>query len=356
MHLLQLRLGRLRPGPHARLRRPPLRGDRIGSRHEHRTSQPTCRRRSTRSTSAAARPACSQPGDVRHIFCGLAPAVHLRLRPRDHGRVRSRPARPRHPGRASARGREPPQLRSSKLCRSQRAPQSAACTRPSSAWLRSSASVRAGVSNLSLDLIAGLPHQTEGSWRRRLSRLSRPVSRTSASTCSRSTTTRAWAGKCFAAVIVTVRRLVPSDDDSVRLYEMACDLLEGAGIEQYEISNFARPGFASRHNLKYWERKPTLASAWMPIPCCAHGQAAFASRTPTSRHLPRTPGPGRARSNVLGTARDQRADFINGEQAFEEALFLGLRINKGLSLDELAAGVWPGVRRQYSSRPDRVGR
>ena len=51
---------------------------------------------------------------------------------------------------------------------------------------------------------------------------------------------------------------VPDDDLTAGFYEIACERLNGAGIEQYEISNFARAGHEARHNLKYWTRQPYL--------------------------------------------------------------------------------------------------
>ena len=51
---------------------------------------------------------------------------------------------------------------------------------------------------------------------------------------------------------------VPDDDLTAEFYETACERLNAAGVHQYEISNFARTGFESRHNLKYWTRQPYL--------------------------------------------------------------------------------------------------
>src|SRR5258708_25562872 len=51
---------------------------------------------------------------------------------------------------------------------------------------------------------------------------------------------------------------VPDDDATAGFYETAIARLNGAGIAQYEISNFARPGFESQHNLRYWLRRPYL--------------------------------------------------------------------------------------------------
>ena len=49
---------------------------------------------------------------------------------------------------------------------------------------------------------------------------------------------------------------VPDEDSTADFYVAACERLEAAGVKQYEISNFARLGSESRHNLKYWTRQP----------------------------------------------------------------------------------------------------
>ena len=51
---------------------------------------------------------------------------------------------------------------------------------------------------------------------------------------------------------------VPDDELTADFYETACERLNAAGVRQYEISNFARPGQESRHNLKYWKRQPYM--------------------------------------------------------------------------------------------------
>src|SRR6266849_5650733 len=97
----------------------------------------------------------------------------------------------------------------------------------------------AGIENVSFDLIAGVPEHVsvyllevdEGS------RLGGEIFR---------------GGKRYSAGDV------PSDDDMAEFYETACSVLEGTGYQHYEISNWAKPGFASRHNLKYWRREAYL--------------------------------------------------------------------------------------------------
>ena len=80
--------------------------------------------------------------------------------------------------------------------------------------------------------------------------------RTSPSTCSKSTKTAGSASE----VLLNGKRYgapdVPSDELTAELYETAVDELRRLGIHRYEISNFARPGFESLHNLKYWRLEP----------------------------------------------------------------------------------------------------
>jgi putative oxygen-independent coproporphyrinogen III oxidase len=115
-----------------------------------------------------------------------------------------------------------------------------------------------GFDNISLDLIAGLPHQAEASWRATLraalglrpehlslylfeidekSRLGGEVLR--------------HGGRYHA-------QFVPDENFMADAYESARAMLREAGYTQYEISNFALPGFESAHNLKYWQLKPYL--------------------------------------------------------------------------------------------------
>ena len=121
-----------------------------------------------------------------------------------------------------------------------------------------------GIGNISLDLIAGLPHQTEESWNFSLGEtLATGVPHVSVYMLevdedSRLGTELLAGGSRYHA------HFVPDDDLTADLYLAACERLEKGGVQQYEISNFARPvthGIGlrdSRHNLKYWTRQPYL--------------------------------------------------------------------------------------------------
>ena len=117
---------------------------------------------------------------------------------------------------------------------------------------------RAGIPNLGLDLIAGLPHQTEASWLHSLDQaIATGVPHLSVYLLELDEDSR-LGREALASGTRYGAATLPTDDEAAHFYELACTRLDSAGIPQYEISNFARPGFRSRHNLKYWHRQPYL--------------------------------------------------------------------------------------------------
>jgi oxygen-independent coproporphyrinogen-3 oxidase len=114
----------------------------------------------------------------------------------------------------------------------------------------------AGIRNFNIDLIAGLSGQTESSWRESLEwveRLAAPhvsVYMLEVDDDSRLGRELRLGGARYGAAET------PGEDASAEFYEMAVERLAAIGIPRYEISNFARPGLESRHNLKYWTLEP----------------------------------------------------------------------------------------------------
>jgi oxygen-independent coproporphyrinogen-3 oxidase len=114
----------------------------------------------------------------------------------------------------------------------------------------------AGIDNINVDLIAGLPGQTAASWQSSLDWIGaiRPphvsVYMLEVDEDSRLGQEVLLNGKRYGAPSV------PSDELIAQFYETAVSYLSGLGIQRYEISNFARPGFESLHNLKYWRLEP----------------------------------------------------------------------------------------------------
>jgi oxygen-independent coproporphyrinogen-3 oxidase len=113
-----------------------------------------------------------------------------------------------------------------------------------------------GIGNYNIDLIAGLSGQTAASWRESLDWIERfapphvSVYMLEIDEDSRFGKERLLGGVRYGAADA------PDDDQTADFYEMAVERLAALGIARYEISNFARPGFESRHNLKYWKLEP----------------------------------------------------------------------------------------------------
>ncbi|MGD0879376.1 MAG: radical SAM family heme chaperone HemW [Anaerolineales bacterium] len=112
---------------------------------------------------------------------------------------------------------------------------------------------QAGFDNLNLDLIYGLPEQPLNKWQANVKQavaLSPQHLSLYALTIEQGTPYGRWAGHGLLAM--------PDPDLAADMYEWASEYLEGQGYEQYEISNWARPGFQCRHNLQYWRNLPYL--------------------------------------------------------------------------------------------------
>jgi oxygen-independent coproporphyrinogen-3 oxidase len=179
----------------------------------------------------------------------------------------------------------------------------------------------AGVHNLSFDLIAGLPHQTAESWRNSLEELILlapqhvSIYLLEVDQGSRLGKELLRGGTKYSAAAV------PSDDAMAESYDLARSALARAGYEHYEISNFAKPGFASEHNRKYWRRHPYL------------GFGAGAHSFSGTQRWANAPDPAAyVQSIAAGSAPTEQLEAIAASQALEEELFLGLRQLAGIDL------------------------
>ncbi len=176
-----------------------------------------------------------------------------------------------------------------------------------------------GIENLNVDLIAGLPGQTFASWEESLQVLidsgvpHASVYMLEVDEDSRLGREMLEGGTRYHA------GLVPSDDAIARMYESAIEKLAQAGIEQYEISNFARPGFQSQHNLRYWERRPYLGLG-LDASSALQGDDGFVLRTKTSDDL----------KAYLDASEPSETAWLSPDRQHEEAWFLGLRLNEGV--------------------------
>ena len=189
----------------------------------------------------------------------------------------------------------------------------------------------AGLASFSLDLIYGSPAETEQDWTRTLQ------------------TILALAPPHVSAYALTVEPGTalaaepsrhPEEDSLVARYELADRMFSGAGLEWYEISNWAKPGHECQHNQLYWSQ-----GNYLGIGCAAHshrsGHRWWNIRTP-ERYVA-----------ALAEERRPRAgeEFLSAEQWRDESVMLGIRMRHGLAATDspLPAGldglVEPGAQR-----------
>jgi oxygen-independent coproporphyrinogen III oxidase len=182
----------------------------------------------------------------------------------------------------------------------------------------------AGISNINVDLIAGLPHQNRESWKASLHQLtSLDVPHASIYMLEVDDDSR-LGRELIAGGQKYHAHFVPDEDLTADMYEVAVDHLNAAGIWQYEISNFARAGFESRHNLKYWTRQPYLGFGVDAHSMLHSVDTGCAVRFSNSDSLEKY---------LSGTAKERIV--VSSEVALQEAFFLGLRLNKGVDLRTL---------------------
>jgi len=169
----------------------------------------------------------------------------------------------------------------------------------------------AGFENISLDLILGLPGQTRAGFR----------SSVEEAIALRPDHLSVYILEIHPQLEIDALRrrrprLFPGDDEESRRYRWMAGRLEEAGLVRYEISNFARPGRRSRHNLKYWHCEPVL------------GFGPSAHSLVDGRRW-RNPPDLRRYLEAPATSEDQPVDLD------QESLFLGLRLREGVRRDRL---------------------
>ena len=212
----------------------------------------------------------------------------------------------------------------------------------------------AGIANINIDLLAGLPHQTAESWEFSLAETA-ATGAPHVSVYMLEVDDESRLGRELVAGGTRYHaHFVPHEEAIADFYLAACEQLQAAGVLQYEISNFAREGFESRHNLKYWTRQP-----YFGFGVDAHSMLAADGEGDDFRAGPELKGDrGFSRcSGQIDAVRFAQPDslerYTNGadiqltevscQAAFEENFFLGLRLTRGVNLPELATRFGEGA-------------
>jgi oxygen-independent coproporphyrinogen III oxidase len=182
----------------------------------------------------------------------------------------------------------------------------------------------AGIANISFDLIAGLPKQTHNSWRQSLAEaIALSPEHISIYMMEIDEGSRLGLEVIRSGPRYSAHEL-PSEEAMAEFYELAQAELQSAGYEQYEISNWAKPGYTSQHNLKYWRRQPYLGfgagahsfsgkQRWGNL----HDAAAYVAAI------------------SAGRSAIEHVDALTPRLALEEEIFLGLRQLCGIDVGRI---------------------
>ena len=199
---------------------------------------------------------------------------------------------------------------------------------------------QAGISNINIDLIAGLPHQTGSSWEMSLADIVNCGAPHASVYMLEIDQDSRLGRELIAGGTRYHAHFVPDEDLTAELYEIACDGLNHVGIQQYEISNFTQSGYESRHNLKYWTRQRYIGFGVDAHSMLLTKPEKEVSRVESSR-----------REAVRFSHSESLEQFVAGDSpqitsisptaALEESFFLGLRLNSGVNLLEI--GLQHGV-------------
>ncbi|MDD2429354.1 MAG: radical SAM family heme chaperone HemW [Eubacteriales bacterium] len=187
----------------------------------------------------------------------------------------------------------------------------------------------AGISNVNIDLMFGLPGQSRASWEETLLRTSDlPLEHIA----------------CYGLIIEDNTPLkarfdrgelqLPEPEEEREMYNLAISLLKSRGIHQYEISNFARPGSECRHNIGCWTRVPYLGFG-----CAAHSLRDTGTRLQNPDSL----------DDYLANSEAGQIHLDKQEQMFEQ-MMLGLRMTTGVSDEAFQKAFDIGIARAFGKR------
>ena len=190
---------------------------------------------------------------------------------------------------------------------------------------------QSGFSNVSLDLMMWLPQQSVADWLESVDSLIR-IGPDHASLYL----LEIYPNAPLREAMARGQWSQAPDDDAADMYLEAMERLEQAGYAQYEISNVARDGRRSRHNLKYW-----TGGSWLGFGCGAHSTrdgVRWKNMSATDGYISAVAGGGSGRGELQRLSKDER---------LEEALFMGLRLADGVDLEKIGREFGVDVWREY---------
>lgn len=189
----------------------------------------------------------------------------------------------------------------------------------------------AGFSNISIDLIYGIPGQSIEDWEDTLREaLTLPITHLSAYSL------KIEQGTPFYTEYQAGRLDVPGEEAELAMQDTAIDLLASAGFDRYEVSNYARPGYMCRHNLHYWhyDEYPALGSG----ACGRLGPARYTGAEDIGAYIEAAQG---------GLPAFSGKEILSSEMQVREAVMMSLRLTEGIEYREFTRRYGIDLKERY---------
>ena len=199
----------------------------------------------------------------------------------------------------------------------------------------------AGFPNINIDLMSGLPYQNAQKFAKNLQQVIRlKPEHISAYTLMIEKGTPFYETYKFDAVRQEAgmkTEVLPDEDEAYRIYKVTQMILKDAGYEQYEISNYAKPGFECIHNVGYWTRENYLGLGLGAASLVENVR--YLNTSDLYRYIEETKNisqsiPETSPDAIFGTNLHDTADAVLRKSQMEEFMFLGLRMTNGVTRDD----------------------
>ena len=189
----------------------------------------------------------------------------------------------------------------------------------------------AGFQNINVDVMSGLPEQTGDDYHRTLSAVIK-----AAPEHISSYSLIVEEGTVFGKMFSEGRLKLPDEETDRKLYQKTGEYLRAAGYERYEISNYAKQGYESKHNSSYWERIPYLGLGLGASSC--YGEIRFCNTPDMQEYLKKNFAEESRRPETMPkeelivtlSAFYSEVEVLTKQAQMEEFMFLGLRMKKGI--------------------------
>jgi oxygen-independent coproporphyrinogen-3 oxidase len=186
--------------------------------------------------------------------------------------------------------------------------------------------IKAGFENFSLDLMFGVPFETPDEWRIDLEKaLEFKTTHISAYCLTIEDDTE------FGTLYSQGKLLLPEEETLTEMLILTGDFLEAVGYKQYEISNFAKPGFECKHNLLYWRGENYLGFG-----AGAHSHLSTVEKSLWGIRWANLKNPDLYMKSVLeGEKPVSFKEFLTKEEALQDKILMGIRLREGINLNSL---------------------